>query len=288
MSDEARIPQEQIPITLFAGVVIAVRARDGQIYVSLRDLCDTLDLILSSQTRAIRADDQLRLVPFRLRSGNQVRTMDCLHLDDLALWLLKVRVPRTKPETSTRLQYIKTYLTTSVRSAFAALTGIPDVASGQIEDLRELDTIGPSLDALQALADRQLAIEQSQDLARDAWRDLAIQIRDLRGALPLLSDLNERLQTIERQLAIRLSPEQRNTIYRLVQAYGEARAERTRGSSTGAEIRRAWAEFNARFKIATYTDLPAEAFATAVQWVQTQYRTVTGHEIDAGTQERLL
>ena len=90
-SDEAQIPREQLPIALFEGVVLAVRAADGHIYLVVRDLCTTLDLIVSSQLRAIRADERLHLVPFRLRIDRQVRTLECLLLDDIPIWLIKVR-----------------------------------------------------------------------------------------------------------------------------------------------------------------------------------------------------
>lgn len=287
-SDEAQIPREQLPIALFEGVVLAVRAADGHIYLAVRDLCTTLDLIVSSQLRTIRADDRLHLVPFRLRIDRQVRTLECLLLDDMPLWLIKVRPPRGNTQAAERLHYVQTYLIASVRSAFAALTGLPDAPSNQIEDLQELDAVEPSLQVLRALVERQTHIEQSQDRAREAWRDIAAQIRELKGVLPLVEDLRTRLQEVERQLQQRMSPDQRNTIYRLVQTYGEARATRSGQSRPGVEIRKSWAEFNARFGIATYTDLPASRFDEAVQFVKAQYRALTGSDIESGTQERLL
>lgn len=286
--DEAQIPREQLPIPLFDGVVLAARAADGHIYLVVHDLCTVLDLIPSSQLRAIRADDRLHLKPFRLRIGRQVRTMDCLLLDDIPLWLVKVRPPRGNAHAAERLRYVQNYLIGSVRSAFAALTGLPDAPSNQIEDLQELDVIDPSLQALRELAERQTRIEESQDRAREAWRDLAAQIRELRGVLPLVEELRTRMQEVERQIQLRMSPEQRNTIYRLVQAYGEARAARSGQAKPGVEIRKSWAEFNARFDIATYTDLPADRFEEAVLFVKNQYRALTGEDIESGTQERLL
>jgi hypothetical protein len=287
-SDEAQIPREQLPIALFEGVVLAVRAADGHIYLVVRDLCTTLDLIVSSQLRAIRADERLHLVPFRLRIDRQVRTLECLLLDDIPLWLIKVRPLRGNTQAAERLQYVQNYLIASVRSAFAALTGLLDAPSNQIEDLQELDAVEPSLQVLRELVERQTHIEESQDRAREAWRDIAAQIRELRGVLPLVEDLRTRLQEVERQLQQRMSPEQRNTIYRLVQTYGEARATRSGQSRPGVEIRKSWAEFNARFGIATYTDLPASRFDEAVQFVKAQYRALTGSDIETGTQERLL
>jgi hypothetical protein len=286
--DDAQSPREQLPITLFDGVVLAVRSADGHIYLVVRDLCTTLDLIPSSQLRAIRVDDRLHLVPFRLRIGRQVRTLECLLLDDIPLWLVKVRPPRGNAQAAERLRYVQNYLIASVRSAFAALTGLPDAPSNQIEDLQELDVIDPSLQALRDLVEWQTHMEENQDRAREAWRDLAAQIRELRGVLPLVEELRTRMREVERQIQIRMSPEQRNTIYRLVQAYGEARAARSGQAKPGVEIRKSWAEFNARFGIATYTDLSADQFDEAVQFVKNQYRALTGSDIESGTQERLL
>ncbi|MCG8347350.1 MAG: ORF6C domain-containing protein [Chloroflexales bacterium] len=281
-------PTEQLPITLFDGAVLAARAANGHIYLVVRDLCTVLSLVSSSQLRAIRADERLHLAAFRLRIGNQVRTQDCLLLDDIPLWLVKVRPPRGNTDAAERLRYVQNYLIASVRSAFAALTGLPDAPSNQIEDLQELDIIDPSLQALRSLAERQTHIEASQDQAREVWRDLAAQIRDLQGVLPLVEELRTRMQEVERQIGMRMSPAQRNTIYRLVQAYGEAHAARNSQLKLGSAIRKCWAEFNARFGIATYTDLPADRFTEAVQFVQNQYRALTGMELEAGTQERLL
>ncbi len=143
--DDAQLPREQLPITLFDGVVLAVRSAEGNIYLVVHDLCTALDLIPSSQLRAIRADERLHLVSFRLRIGRQVRTLECLLLDDIPLWLIKVRPPRNNAQAAERLRYVQNYLIASVRSAFAVLTGLPDAPSNQIEDLQELDVIDSSL-----------------------------------------------------------------------------------------------------------------------------------------------
>jgi hypothetical protein len=168
MDADNPFPREQLPITLFEGVVLAVRAADGHIYLMLRDLCTALDLIPSSQLRAIRADDRLHLVRFRLRIERQVRTLECLLLDDIPLWLIKVRPPRDNAHAAERLRYVQEYLIASVRSVFATLTGLPDTLSNQIEDIEELDVIDPSLQALRELVERQTRIEESQDRAREA------------------------------------------------------------------------------------------------------------------------
>lgn len=288
-ADDAQIPREQLPVLLFDGVVLAARAANGQISLAVNDLCTVLNLASSSQLRAMRADERLHLASFRFRIGRQVRTLERLPLDDVPLWLVKIRPPRGNLQAAERLRYVQNYLIASVRSAFAALTGLPDAPSHQIiEDLQDLDAIDPALQALRTLAERQARLEESQDRAREAWRDLAAQIRALRSMLPLVDDLRDRMQQVERQLRMRLSPAQRTAIYRLVQAYSEAHAARSGQAKPGVEIRRAWMEFNARFGIAAYTDLPADCFEEAVQFVKAQERALTGEDLDAATQENLL
>ena len=267
--------------------MLAVRAADGSIFLEVQDLCTVVGLTTSSQLRAIRADERLHLAAFRLRIGNQVRTLDCLLLDDIPLWLINVRPRRNNVQARERLRYVQAYLIASVRSAFAVLTGLPDAPSNQIEDLNELDALDQALQALRELGVRQDLLEESQDQAREAWRNITAQVRELRGVLPLVAELRTRLQEVE-QLDQRMSPEQRNTIYRLVQAYSEARAVRASQSKPGVEIRRSWAEFNARFAIATYIDLPAARFYEAVQFVRGHYCVLTGEEVATSTQEPLL
>jgi len=180
--DDAQIPREQLPIPLFNGAVLAVRAADGAIYLVVADLCAVLQLNLSSHLRAIRADARLRLAPFRLRIGHQVRTQECLLLDDIPLWLLKVRPSRGNAHAAERLRYVQTYLIASVRSAFAALTGLPDAPSRQIEDMQDLDCIDRALRALDDLAARQAQLEASQERARRLARPGSANLRGTRRA----------------------------------------------------------------------------------------------------------
>jgi hypothetical protein len=101
------------------------------------------------------------------------------------------------------------------------------------------------------------------------WRDLATQIRTLNGVLLL----------VERQLQTRMTPEQRNTIYRLMHTYGEAKPGRR-------FARAGWS--STRFDIATYTDLAAARFDEAVQFDKAHHRALMGSELTSSTQERLL
>jgi hypothetical protein len=275
--DSAPQPREQLPITLFDHVVLSARTEDGQIHLSLRDLCDALSLDLSSQRRRITANPSLRLTRLRVLLGRQLRVLDFLLLDDVSLWILSVQTLRVAPEVRARFDYVKTYLEASVRQAFAALTGLPEGPSNAVEDLTDLDRIEQALTEFTTLRERQASIEQSQDRARLAYRDLLQMVQDLRG----------RVQTLERQAKTRLTPAQRGTIYQMVQVWGEAQAEQDARLTAGAAIHRCWRELNARFGISTYTDLPAAQIDAAIQFIKAQYRALTGQDLPAVEQTGL-
>jgi hypothetical protein len=267
-------PQEQLPVPLFDGVVLAVRAADGRISLDLRDLCATLGLDPSSQRRRIQVSEDLHLTPFRVAIDQQLRTRDFLLLEDVPVWLLSVQQRRVAPEVRERFVYVKTYLVDAVRRAFNQLTGLPDAPSSAIEELSDLDRIDLALSQLTELGRRQEAIEQSQERARSAYRDLSSLLRELR----------ERVQVLEAQARNKLTPAQRGTLYRMVQTWGQARAERGAAGRPGVMIRKSWGELNARFGVSTYTDLPAARYDEAVQFVKDQYRILTGDELTAAEQ----
>lgn len=275
--EHAPRPREQLPIALFEHVVLAARTDDGRIYLALRDLCDALGLELTAQRRRIGANPSLHLMQLRVLQGRQLRVLDFLLLDDISLWLLNVQTRRVSGTARTRFEYVKTYLEVSVRQAFAALTGLPAGPSSEIEELAELDRIDLAFAELAALRDRQEQIEHSQDRARGAYRDL----------LQLVNELRTRVQTLEAQAKTRLTPAQRGTIYQMVQSWGYARAERDPRLKPGEAIHRCWREFNARFAIGTYTDLPAGSVDAAVQFIKDQYRALTGEELPAVEQAGL-
>ena len=265
-------PREQLPIPLFDGAVLAVRAADSRIFLSLRDLCAVLGLVLSRQRRRIRSNPRLTLLPFRVIIQGQLRSADFLLLDDVPVWLLTVQINRVGEDVRARVDYIQTYLVASVQRAFGELTGLAlgDQSSSAIEDLRELDRID---EAFQRLAD----LSKRQDRAALVVRDVLTQLREMR----------DRVQHLEALARSRISPEQRGTIYQMVQTWGEARAAQTPSMEAGAAIHACWRELNARFGVSTYTDLPAARYDEILQHIKQQYHALTGEDLGAAEQGTL-
>lgn len=267
---------EQLPITLFDSVVLAVRVSDGQIYLSLRDLCTVLGLDLSSQRRRIMASSRLRLslVRLRVRTPGGRQEQDFFLLDNLSIWLMSVQERRVGADAAQRLAYVQEYLEQAVRAAFAALTGLPEGSSRQIEDLHELERIDH---AFEALTERQGALEQSQDRARLAWRDMAAQVRAL----------TDRVQQLERQAGSKISDAQRGVIYQMVQTWGAAKAAREPNHPRSAAYQACWALVKARFKLSRYEDLSASKYDECITFIRSAYRALTGQELPVNEQEEL-
>jgi hypothetical protein len=270
-------PREQLPITLFEGVVLAVRGDNGLIYVGLRDLCAVLGLNHSAQRRRILLDEALHLTQFRVQTGGQFRALDFLLLEDIPVWLMGVQEGRVGEQAQERFGYVKQYLVSAVQRAFAELSGLPDGPSSAIEDLADLDRIDRAFAQLTEIGRRQEELEASQERARSAFRDLRA----------LITEVRDRVQELERRAKTTLSPAQRGTIYQMVQQWGVARAEHDRTVKQGVAIRRSWAEVNAAFGVSTYTDLPAARYDEVVRYVKDKYRALTGHELDAVEQAGL-
>ena len=287
LPEQAEPAHEQLPIALFDGVVLAVRRSDGAIFLSIADVCAALSLGADAQRRRIAANEQLHVNWFRVALGAQVRTIDCLLLEDVSLWLLTIQTRRVSETVRERLRHVQQYLADTVRVAFAHLVGLPHGPGAQVEDLHDLDRIDRAMRVFSELAERQTTIEDSQERARQAWRDMSSSIADIRAALPAIEELRRRVQELEQQAKSRISGEQRNTLYRLVQRWGEARAAKAGNRQPGGDIRKAWVEFNARFGVATYTDLPAGSYDAAVQFVKVQYEAISGLSIDAIEQNTL-
>jgi hypothetical protein len=155
-------------------------------------------------------------------------------------------------------------------AAFAQLTGLAE-ASHKVEDLRDLNRSELALREFEELGARQSTLEASQDRARVAFRDLTALVRELQS----------RVQVLEAQSKLQLSPAQRGTVYQLVQTWGSAQAARQPDRRSGEAIRACWRQFNQRFGISTYTDLPVARYDEAIQFIKAQYRALTGTEIDA-------
>jgi hypothetical protein len=283
-------PIETLPVTLLELAVLAARGTDGSIYLSIRDVCQALAISLTSQRRRLQNHPVLRegLTQFRVPTPGGRQTQDFLLLEHVPTWLVMINTSRSDAAVSARLIWYQRYIIREVYRAFAALTGLPDAESRQIEDLDDLRRFDSALTALTeqqgelhlrhgAIETRQEALEMSQDQARQVWLDLR---NDLRAIIT-------RVDAIEARQAGVISRAQRGYIYQLVQAWGAAKAERDSRLNTGAAYAACWTVLKAKYKIARYEDLPAAKYGEAVAFIRDAYRTLTGQDLNLPEQNEM-
>ena len=263
-------PIETLAVTFFEQPCLAVRASDGTIFLSLRDLCDATGLNLSSQLRRLRADEDLRdgLQPFRAPTPGGVQEQEFLILELVPTWITSVNRRRATPIVRERLRFLRLFAIREVYNAFVQVAGLPPGESRAIEDLAELSRFD---DAMTELARRQQAIEESQDRARSAWRDL-----------------DGRVRALEDQLnSGTITAPQRGYVYQLVQHWAQARLEREPTLSRAEAFAGCWAALKTRYRIAKYEHLAANQYADCVRYIRSAYQRVTGAELDLPEQGML-
>ena len=268
-------PVEQLPVTMLESVVLAVRRDDGTIFLAVRDLCTATQLVLSSQLRRLRSNPVLAegLAQCLVETSGGPQLQIFLELELTPTWLLMVNTRTSAPAMRDTLRHFQRYVIREVYTAFGRLTGLPD-SSRQIEDLDELRRVDA---ALTALAERQSAIEQSQDQARGAWSDLSGQIRSIVA----------RVTSLEQRVGGTISREQRGIVYQHVHMWGTATAAANPQISTGAAMASCWAALKRRYNLARYEDLPAIKYDDCIAFVRSMYQSVTGSVLDIPEQQPL-
>lgn len=253
---------ETIAVTFFEQPVLAARIDDGTIVLSIRDLCSATGLNLSSQLRRLRADDDLRdgLHRLRVATAGGMQEQDFLILEFVPAWISSVNRRRASIAVQERLRYLRLFSIRQVYDAIAQAAGLPQGPSSNIEDLDDLQHYDS---ALQGIAERQAALEESQDRARQAWRDH-----------------EQRLRALEEQMTTTavLSAEQRGTIYHHVQQWAQARIDHEHQTPSAA-FAGCWAAIKTRYRVAKYEHIPAAKFDDCITYIDRAYQKLTGAPI---------
>ncbi|NTU82211.1 MAG: hypothetical protein HGA45_23005 [Chloroflexales bacterium] len=273
--DDVLIPSEHLPITFFGSPVLAARRDDGRIYLNIRDLCGAAMIDPSSQMRRIRNHPKLQagLVKFRVPTAGGPQAQDFLALERVATWLLSVSTARLSNEVQERLSYLQDYLVSEVHAAFMRLAGLPR-DPGAIEDLADLQRIDS---AMTMLSERQQTLEESQEKARQAWRDVSAQIKAIAA----------RVDALDQQGGIVISRAQRGHLYQMVQAWAEAKQRHDPQLSPKAAHATCWGVLKTEFHLSRYEDLPASLYPAAVAFIRSAYRRLTGETLDLPEQTSL-
>lgn len=265
MSDKALETIEQRTVEFYGDELIAVRSKDDRIYVSVRHLCDALDLDRPSQVRRIRRHKVLAkgyqrgviLTPHR---GQQQAGL--IRVDLVPLWLAGLQVSSVKEELRDRLERYQEEAAAVLWEAFqeGRLT-----ADSTFDELLQVDS-----EAVQAY-------KMLQAMLRLARNQILLEARLDKHEVQLVN-VEERLERVESTLGDpgrHVTPEQASQISQAVKAVA-MQLSKTSGRNEYGGV---YGELYRKFGITSYKLLPAGRFEEAMKWLSDWYSSLTDQAI---------
>ena len=252
---------EQKTVLFYDDELVAVRTQDGDVYVSIRQMCEALDLNLSGQLQRIERTTVLEK-GYRagdIQTGGGRREVRLLRINVVPLWLATISTKSIKSdEARERLERYQTEAAQVLWEAFQ--TGRLTISS-DIEDL--LDSNSPAAQAYKmAMAMAELARNQLQLEARLANRlnEHETRLERLEAALPSPKSKSH------------ITEDQAMQISQSVKTVALALGKRTKRNEFGA----VYGELYRKFGITSYKMLPAKKFEAAMSFLTEWHQNLEG------------
>jgi len=256
---------EQKTVMLYDDELIAIRADDGHIYVSLRHLCEALGLARQGQVRRIRDNDILSegykggnilLPPSLTGRGGGRQKAGLLRVDLVPLWLTGVSINAVKEEVQDKLKRFQREAAKVLWEAFQEGRLTADLEfDALIETAANKETVQAYhiAQAVMKLARQQLLLEARLSNRLDAHEYF-------------LADHEERLENIESSLGDtgrNVTPDQASQISQAVKAVALAAGKKSGRNEFGA----VYGEMYRKFGVTGYKLLPAKRFRECMEWL---------------------
>ena len=258
MAEKKLASIEQKTVAFYDDELVAIRANDGQIYVSIRHMCNSLGLDNRSQRRRIQDHSILKkgyasgviMTPEGVK-----RTSSLLRVDLVPLWLSGVDTSRVREEIRPKLDQYQEEVAKVLWEAFqeGRLTADPS-----FEALLKTDS--PAVQAYKTF----------QALTKLARSQILIEAK--------LEDHEQRLERIEATLGDtgkNVTPDQASQISQAVKAIAMELGKTTKRNEYGA----IYGEVYRREGITSYKMLPAHRFETVMKWLSGWYQELTNREL---------
>lgn len=260
---------EQKTVLFYEDELLAVRGEDNSVYVSLRHLCDALNLDFAGQSQRVQRSTILlqgqRNGEIQTPKGR--RQFVLLRVDLVPLWLAGIST-RSVREDEIR-ERLERYQGEAAKVLWEAFQTGRLTMQEDFTDLLKADT--PAVQAyrlimaMAELARNQVLLESRLD-QHDA------QLAQNKETIEKYAD---RLELVEAQLGASdryVTNDQAMQISQAVKAIGIEIQKRTKKSEFGAIYGQMYREFG----ITSYKQLPANKFDRVMEWLTESYRSVTG------------
>jgi len=259
--DTELVVVEQRELTFYDDQLVAVRAADGHVYVSVRHLCEAIGVARQPQVRRITEHHVLSkgyaggtiMIPPGPQGGGGSQKAGLLRADLVPLWLSGIDTKRVKEEIRQKLERYQEEVGAVLWEAFR---------EGRL-------TAAPSFDELLAGASPETvqAYQVAQAVLHLARNQVMLEAQ-LRG---VLDNHEQRLEAVEAQLRLDsaryVTEEQASMISQAVKAVAVALGKRSGRNEFGG----VYGEMYRKFGISGYKMLPARRFEEAMRWL-TEWR----------------
>ncbi len=252
---------EQKQVRLYDDELLAVKAADNQVYVSVNQMCEALGIAPPMQRRRIRDHEILNegyvLGTVLTEGGRQQAGL--LRADLVPLWLIGIQIKSVRDDVRPKLKLFIRRAAVVLAEAFAEgrLTTDPDFEALLAQESEAVQAY-KVLQAMVKLARSQILIEARLDHHDDR-----------------LADYETRLEAVETVLGDtgrHVTPDQAMQISQSVKLVALELGKRSQKNEYGA----VYGQFYREFAITSYKQLPAGQFDRAMAWLTDWYRRITG------------
>jgi len=275
LAEEEGAPEvvEEKTIVFYEDELIAVKMKDGSIYVPVRRLCDNLGLSWPAQWRRILGDevlkDQVKGVavtatpsPVDQRGGGSQETT-CLPLKFIPGWLFGITASRVNEDVRDKLIRYRRECYDALWNAFKSEM-LPELQE-PATDLTPAEQTLVQAEAFYNLARQQVVMERwlvHHDRRLDETEDRLIETEDRLGTVEgVVQDLRLRVQGPEQLI----SEEQRAELANAVKAVAYALTQHDKSKNWYQSI---YGEMYRRFKVSSYKQVPASRFGAVMAWLK--------------------
>ena len=257
--EQALEPIEQKTVGFYGDEIIAVRARDGSVYVPVRPICDLLGVSWSSQQNRINRDEVLSEVATSIsvfvtntQGQEQYRNMLCLPLDYISGFLFGLNASRVREDVKDKILRYKKECYQVLAEAFHEGRLNPDT------DFQAL---------LRSDSPAAQAYKTFQALAKLARHQLILESR-----LDQHEDRLEQLESVIGNPGRFITPDQASQISQGVKTIALKLGKKTGRNEYGA----VYGELYRKFGITGYKQLPASKFQEAMNWLNEWRESIEG------------
>lgn len=253
---------EQKDVRFYDDQLVAIRASDGQIYVSIRQMCDALGIDPQGQTRRMQRhtilSEGLKGVD-KLSTPGGPQSAYVLRVDLVPLWLSGIRTSAVKEDVRPKLEKYQREAAKVLWEAFQ---------EGRL-------TADPAFDELlQADSDAVQAYKMALAVVKLARNQVMLEAR-LDSHERDLAEYGQRLEQVETALGHEerhVTPEQASQISQAVKAVAIALGRQTKRNEFGG----VYGELYRKFGITSYKQLPARRFKAAMDWLTEWHQNLVG------------